>query len=447
MRTKRRSVLAGVALFLTALVPMASEANAAGLNAGGEFHPLTPTRIYDQVNVPLDASGKETSVQVLGMGGVPSDPNVVLAVLANVTVDRAPSAGYLNSYPSGTADPGSSSLNFRPGQAVANVTMLRPGADGRTTFRLVGGGAGNARLIVDVFGWISSSAYTDPGGRLISTDPSRILDTRQTAPVGARGAIPVQVRGSTLLGAGSQVVPDDPSVTGVVLNLTVDNGRADSDGTWVSVLQSAPTGEPTTSNVNVGKGGVKANLVVAPIGPDGKVWLYNYSGNANLIVDVLGYFETGADPNTRAGRVVPLVSAFRAADTRPAPLAPGFAEDWDFLPFVNSVKICDTDTNPSCNASNIQTQGVSPGNIGSVIANLTGTGLTRQYAGTPVNTYLTVYPAGTARPESSNVNFGEGADVPNLAIVKLSADKRISVFNAFGNANYIIDVAAVVLAD
>ena len=64
-----------------------------------------------------------------------------------------------------------------------------------------------------------------------------------------------------------------------------------------------------------------------------------------------------------------------------------------------------------------------------------------------MTTYLTVYPSDIPRPESSNVNFGENIDVPNMAIVKLSADKRVRVFNAFGNANYIMDVAAVVLSD
>ena len=203
-RTKRRAVIAGLALFVSAFVPVASQATAAGLNAGGEYHPLVPTRIYDNVNVPLDAGGgRETTIQLLGANGVvPTDPDAVLAVLANVTVDRAPSAGYLNSYPAGVGDPGSSNLNFRPGQPVANVVLLRPGASGQTTFKLVGGGAGSARLIVDVFGWISSSSYTQLGGRLISTSPSRIVDTRAGTPVGAGQSIPVQIRGAALPGVG-----------------------------------------------------------------------------------------------------------------------------------------------------------------------------------------------------------------------------------------------------
>lgn len=446
-KTKRRSVIAGLALFVSAFAPLASTATAAGLNAGGEFHPLPPSRIFDQVSVPLNAgAGAETNVQLLGVGGVPTDPSAVLAVLANVTVDRASSAGYLNSYPAGVPDPGSSNLNFRPGQPVANVALLRPGTDGQTTFKLVGAGPGSARLVVDVFGWISSSEVTTPGGRLVSTSPTRIVDTRASGgPVGANSSFPVQIRGATQLGTSSVIVPNDPNVTGVVLNLTVDNGRSDSAGTYVSVLQSQPTALPETSNVNVAKGVAKANLVFAPLAADGSVWIYNYTGNTNVIVDVLGYFQGGADPTTTAGRVVPLDSAFRALDTRPAPLGPGVAEDWDFNQFVGSVKICDTDANPSCDRTNIQSEGVSPGPIGSLIANLTGTALTRQYAGTAVNTYLTVYPSDVARPEASNVNFGENQDVPNMAIVKLSATNQVRVFNAFGNANYIMDVAAVVL--
>jgi hypothetical protein len=425
--------------------------NAAGLNAGGEFHPLPPTRIFDQQGVTVNSgAGGTIAVPLLGAKGiVPPAGTDVLAVLANITVADAPSAGYLSSYPTGVADPGSSNLNFQAGRPVANVALLRPGADGSTTFKLVAGGPGTARLIVDVFGWISSSSYTTPGGRLVSTAPTRILDTRAPtdSPVGAASTISLPIRGAGVWPNGAQVVPNDPNVTGVVLNLTVDNARSNSADTYVSVLQDVPSGPPSTSNVNVSKGLAKANLVFTPIAPDGTVKIYNYAGSTNLIVDVLGYFEGGADPTTRGGRIVPLDSSFRALDTRPTPLGAGQAEDWDFSQFVDSVKICDTDAQPTCDRTNISTLGVSPGPIGSLIANLTGTTLTRQYPGTPVTTYLTVYPSDTTRPEASNVNFGEGIDVPNMAVVKLSGDEKVRVFNAFGNANYILDVAAVVLED
>ena len=450
-RTKRRALIAGVALLASGFLPAASTAHAAGLNAGGEFHPLPPTRIFETASAPVNSgAGGTITVPLLGAGGVvPPSGTDVLAVLANITVDRAPSAGFLSSYPTGVADPGSSNLNFQAGKPVANVALLRPGADGSTTLKLVAGGPGTARVLVDVFGWISSSSYTTAGGRLISTAPSRILDTRSPSdnPVGAGSTIELQVRGAGLWPGGATVVPNDPSITGVVLNLTVDNARPNSADTYVSVLQDAPSGPPATSNVNVAKGLAKANLVFSPIAPDGKVRIYNFAGSTNVIVDVLGYFQSGADPTTRAGRVVPLDSSFRALDTRPTPLQANRIEDWDFAPFISSVKICDTDAQPTCDRTNIQSLGVSPGPIGSLIANLTGTALQRQYAGVPVTTYLTVYPSDSARPEASNVNFGEGIDVPNMAVVKLSADKKIRVFNAFGNANYILDVAAVVLSD
>lgn len=446
-------VLAAVTILasgLAPLTPLAPTATAAGLNAGGEFHPLPPTRIFDQVGVPLNSgAGSVTTVPLLGAKGVvPSSGTEVLAVLANVTVDAPSSAGYLQSYPTGSPVPSSSSLNFQPGAAVPNVVLLRPGSDGSTAFNLVGGGPGSARLIVDVFGWISSSSYATAGARLVSTPPVRILDTRNPdTPVGAGQTIELPIRGAVSKYDGSVVVPNSDAITGVVLNLTVDNSRANSEQTYVSVLQDVPGAPPSTSNVNVAKGNAKANLVVTPVAPDGKVRLYNFAGSTNLIVDVLGYFQTGADPATRAGRIVPLDTAYRAADTRPLPLGPGSQEDWDFNPFVQSVKVCDTDAQPTCDRTNINSLGVSPGPIGSLIANVTGTQLQRQYPTVKVSTYLTVYPSDAARPEASNVNFGENIDVPNLAVVKLGANGMIRVFNAFGKANYIIDVAAVVLTD
>lgn len=450
-RSPRRHLLAGLAVLASTLLPAASTAHAAGLNAGGEFHPLPPTRIFETIDAPVDAgAGGTITVPLLGAGGVvPTSSSDVLAVLANVTVDQAPSAGYLASYPTGVPDPGSSNLNFQAGRPVANVALLRPGVDGSTTIKLVAGGPGRARVLVDVFGWISSSSYTTTGARLVSTAPTRILDTRSggDTPLGPQATLEVPIRGATSWQDGSTVVPNDPAITGVVLNVTVDNARAESADTYVSVLQQTPSGPPSTSNVNAGRGVTKANLVFSPVAPDGKVRIYNYAGQTNLIVDVLGYFEGGADPATRAGRIVPLDSSFRALDTRPTPLGANRVEDWDFAPFVDSVKICDTDAQPTCDRSNIQDLGVSPGPIGSLIANLTGTALTRTFAGVPVTTYLTVFPSDGERPEASNVNFAEGIDVPNMAVVKLSADQRIRVYNAFGNANYILDVAAVVLSD
>jgi hypothetical protein len=71
------------------------------------------------------------------------------------------------------------------------------------------------------------------------------------------------------------------------------------------------TARPTTSSSNFVAGQTVADLVIVPVGVDGKVDLFNGSpGSTNLVADVVGYFRaTGGDT------YVPLTPS-RAFDTR-----------------------------------------------------------------------------------------------------------------------------------
>ena len=70
-----------------------------------------------------------------------------------------------------------------------------------------------------------------------------------------------------------------------------------------------------------------ANLVFVPVGADGKVRIFNFHGNTQVVADVVGYLLKGQDPLTRAGRVVPLnppgedgaPNTDATADTQPLP--------------------------------------------------------------------------------------------------------------------------------
>ncbi|AUG77682.1 hypothetical protein CFP65_2867 [Kitasatospora sp. MMS16-BH015] len=56
--------------------------------------------------------------------------------------------------------------------------------------------------------------------------------------------------------------------------------------------------------------------------------------------------------------------------------------------------------------------------------------------------YLTAYPAGAQRPLASNLNWTQGAVVPNLVTVPVSADGRITLFNgSWGASDFVADVA------
>lgn len=424
-------------------------ASAAGLGAGGEYHALTPQRIYDSrvispVNEPNPGPRPATPAQptfdidLLNQGGVPNRPADVLAVVVNITVAGPTADGWLNAYGSGAPAGTASIVNFGVNQVVPNLSIVRPGADGKLTIKLsTSKTTGTAEVIVDVFGWFSTSSNLESGARLIPVAPGRLLDTRDTGtPLGAVDSLTLPVRGQTL--QNGEVIPNSADVVGVVLNLTGVNDQPSSTGTFLSVLpELAPGQVPTTSNVNLVRGQVKPNMVMVPLGADGSVHIYNNSGSTSVVVDVAGYLIANRDPATRAGRVVPLTSPFRVFDTREAQwgsvaLGAGQAEDWSFADFIGSVNI----------------GGVSVGNQLAVIGNLTSASLTPTVASSQTASYLTVYPSDAQRPVASNLNtVSTAGPVPNLAIMKYSASKTIRVFNQQGSSHYLYDAAAVILAD
>jgi hypothetical protein len=442
------------------------------MGSGGEFHPLPPARIFDSrpttaINdvapagaKPLGAPDPKTfDIALLGQGGIPVDPANVLAVVVNITVTEPGANGYLEAYGTGARPADRTSIiNFVPNQTVPNVAIVRPGTGGDLTIGLFGQ-SGTAQVVVDVFGWFSSSNYipdtaaTDDGSRLIPVSPSRVLDTRDGTGQPAKGAliakqtIDLQIRGVDGVNPTKvDVVPDSPNVTGVLLNvvgITTDPGGTN---TYLSVLPDAPPSgqNPTTSNLNLAPGVIKANLVFVPVGADGHVHIFNFQGVTQVVADVVGYMLKGQDKTTRAGRVVPLSSPYRTFDTRlPGPggqwgavaLGPGQAEDWSFADFASSVFIGAESVGPQL----------------AVIGNLTSASLTRQYASSPASSFLTAYPSCApgvlCRPLSSNLNTVEGPPIPNMAVLTYGANNTVSIYNLAGYAHYLFDASAVVLSD
>jgi hypothetical protein len=56
--------------------------------------------------------------------------------------------------------------------------------------------------------------------------------------------------------------------------------------------------------------------------------------------------------------------------------------------------------------------------------------------------FLTVFPAGTSKPLSANLNWVAGqAPTPNLVVVGLSSDGKVGLFNAQGTVNVVADVS------
>ncbi len=460
-RPIRRAAVIALALAAIGAVPPAVpggpsvSAQTPGPGAGGEYHTTAGDRIFDSrdsspINDPEAGpkpAGAAIHVPVLGVGGVPADPADVLAIAVNVTVTQANAAGYAEVYPKGfrAADP-TSLINFRAGVDVPNMAIVGVGNDGAITVLPIMPGAANGQIevLVDVFGWVSKTGYVDAedtGARLIALDqPFRGYDSRP-GTVGPGETIEMQVRGAAGL------IPNDPNVTAVVVNLTSDNRQPTSQATFLSATaETAPPGGPTTSSSNVPQGLIKANLAIVPIGADGKIRVYNSAGDVKVIVDVFGYLEKGRDAATYEGRIIPLEFPFRSFDTRrpewgAVPLGFGSEEEWSFWCFSDSVQV----------------DGVQVGRQTALLGNVTGTLYDRIRPDLPGDTFLTLYPRGE-RPNTSNINMFENMDVPNMALLSYGDSDpdpdtsvvdpyMIEAYNQNGSLHYILDVFAIVLGE
>ena len=152
--------------------------------------------------------------------------------------------------------------------------MCKVGPDGKIN---VEANAGRVDLVADVVG-----CFSETGAQLSPVAPRRLLDTRNGvgAPkrrVRAGGELTLRVTGVAGVPAGAQAVA-----------LNVSAVRPTSQ-TFLTVY---PTGEgrPEASSLNPDPGAVSANLVIAKVGSDGNVTIYNNRGDVDLLADVTAYF-------------------------------------------------------------------------------------------------------------------------------------------------------------
>jgi len=131
--------------------------------AGSELTTVTPARLLDTRpgNPTTDglyagggalAEGGELDLTVVDRAGVPASG--VDSVVLNVTATNTTRHGFITAWPSGTARPLASNLNFAPGQTVANLVIVKVGGNGKVA---IYNSAGSSDIIADVVGWFSPS--------------------------------------------------------------------------------------------------------------------------------------------------------------------------------------------------------------------------------------------------------------------------------------------------
>jgi hypothetical protein len=257
---------------------------------------------------------------------------------------------------------------------------------------------------------IRSEAATSMGRPrpLRSVRAARILDTR--TGLGATAGVVLSGQSRTFQVTGVGGVPAS-GVGTVVLNVTAIKPNRNG---YLTVYPSGRA-RPATPNLNYPAGRTTDNLVNVPVGELGKVSLYVWNADVNVVTDVLGWTSNGGATLQPGEGLLHPTMPVRVLDTRrTTALGSGVARSFKVTGTGGSV-------------------GVPATGAGAVVLNLHV--LRPTAAG-----YLTVYPGGQSRPVTWNLNFRAGETRANRVIVPVGADGTVTVYNRVGSSHVIVDV-------
>jgi hypothetical protein len=201
MRTRWAAIGAAVAVSLGGGATWI--ANAAGSSSPSSFISIVPCRLMDTrpapnnvgtLSQPLGPNGTYVA-HVWGTNGNCTIPSTAVTVVMNVTAVSPTAASYLSIYPSDSARPLVSSLNYEPGKGpTPNGVTVALSADGQVAFY---NNAGSVDLIADVVGYYVAAAGAgtpgtpgakgDKGDQGLKGDKGDKGDTGQT---GTPGGLP-----------------------------------------------------------------------------------------------------------------------------------------------------------------------------------------------------------------------------------------------------------------
>jgi SpoIID/LytB domain protein len=329
---------------------------------------------------------------------VSPDHNWTVAVSAATISNAFPSVGALTGFV----------VNSRDGHGEWGGRVLSVTLSGSSGSLTVTGDQFRSALGLKSTWWSAGASTTvlpANAGYLHPVTPARILDTRApgNSPLG-----PGQTRVVQVAGLGG--VPSD--AVGVVLNVTATDTTSFS---YLTVWPTSGGGRPNASNLNWDRRGqTVANLVYTALGTGGQVSIYNNMGTTSVVVDVFGYFET---PDSAGGLGFLPVTPNRALDTRDGTGGPAGV----------------------IGPHGARTVAIGPANGVSPYAQAVVTNLTVTHP--TAESYLTMWPAGTAQPATSNINMLPRDTRANAALATLGAGgSGVTLYNNLGTTDAIIDV-------
>jgi len=350
------------------VVDAADAVQTAAFGAPDLFTSLSPARILDTRDTAPVSTSNVVQLDVTGTANVPASG--VSAVALNVTATGATAEGYVTVWPCAAGKASTSVVNYTAGDDIPNAVVATVDPYGRICIDSFS----EVDVVVDVMGWFRSTAG------LTTFAPRRVFDTRSTSRVSPGAPHEFDFTGVTDTN-GATLVPVT-GVDAVILNVTVSRGV----GAGFLTVWPCGTPQPATSSLNYRMSQDIPNLVIAKVGADGRVCFASNLAAVDVIADLNGWIASGTSLRT--------VTPERLFDTRDS----GNRLEGGPYELTLGSSVSSTAT--------------------TVVLNVTATG-----AAAPG--YATVWPCGEPRPNTSNLNYSLGEDIPNTVIVKIGAGGRV----------------------
>jgi uncharacterized repeat protein (TIGR01451 family) len=368
-----------------------------------QFVPIASCRVMDTREAagpfggPSLAGGASRTIQMLSSRcGIPASAK---AYSVNATVvPKTGTLGYLTLWPTGQPQPNVSTLNAPDGSVLANAAVVPAGAGGSIDVFA----QQDTEFILDINGY-----FKTPGAGMLAfypTAPCRAVDTRTlSAPF---------ITGNTnrSFPLKTSPCPIPAAAQAYSLNITVVPRT-----TIGSFITAWPTGQPQpgSSVLNTSGGTVLANAAIVGAGaPNGAISIFSLQ-DADVIVDVNGYFA----PPGAGGLNFYTVNPCRAVDTRgtAGPLGGPIMNGNTSRTFPLAPSACGLPVNAGAYSLNMTV--VPTGFLG----------------------FLTVWPTGVAQPNVSTLNDSKGIVTANAAVVSAGTGGAVDVF-VLNTTHVIIDV-------
>ena len=310
---RSRAALRGVARWTAAVlgavavtvVPMAAAPATTVSAAAGttSYVAVGPERLVD-TRIGQGVERQDGTTSRIPTAGVGTIPSAAQAVSLTVTATNTAAGGFLTVWPAGEPMPLVATVNFDHGQTVSNGAIVKLGAGGALQVH----SSVPADVVIDVSGAFVPAASA-ASGRLVASDPVRLLDTRNGRPAAGGSTLRVGLPGSVPADAVGAVVTLSTAESNVPGFMTAFSGKGPVP--WAASL--------TVDAPNV----IRSATVIVPVNAGGmSVYL---SAGGHVIVDFLGYFTGASAGSSGDGLFVPMTPQ-RVLDTRSGgPLFPGGA--------------------------------------------------------------------------------------------------------------------------